>query len=102
MGLPRTWRPTQGQSGAGESPAGAAVMDNHSALVRHCLIHTGELPYACTECGRRFRQSSALVRHLRAHRGERPYVCGECGKAFGVRSALVRHQRALHSNIHTR
>lgn len=44
--------------------------------------HTGEKPFACQICDRRFARSDKLAIHMRTHTGEKPYVCSICGRAF--------------------
>ncbi|XP_018583465.1 zinc finger protein 501-like isoform X1 [Scleropages formosus] len=65
-------------------------------LKQHQLVHSGEKPYKCSGCGKSFSRSSNLKQHERIHTGEKPYKCGQCGKNFSQRSALQLHQ-AVHS-----
>ncbi|CAH3185491.1 unnamed protein product [Porites evermanni] len=93
-----TWNPskTEIQSGEGELPAKKPRKEhrcdtcgktftrpNYLITLEH--MHTGEKPYECTRCDKKFSDKSALNRHLKAHEKralQRTFTCGTCGETF--------------------
>lgn len=64
-------------------------------LKRHLLIHRGELPYACKECGVSYRQSQALLNHMNENHNQGPpeYACPDCDARFMSHRRLMNHRK---------
>lgn len=52
-------------------------------LVRHILIHSGDRPFQCTSCGRRFHRKDHLKNHLQVHNPNKIlHSCHICQKTY--------------------
>lgn len=69
-----------------------------SNIYNHMMRHTGEKPYPCNQCDKRFASKPQLKQHLLVHSGLKPFVCSVCAKAFNNLYNLQVHERIHKGN----
>lgn len=75
------------------SECGKCFRFNH-LLNKHIRNHTGDKPFSCTICEKKFIRKYELKNHmLTRHSSERPYQCPICGKGFGIKSRMNWHAK---------
>lgn len=50
--------------------------------------HTGETPFQCKICNKKFSQRANLSKHEKIHKNQREHQCKFCGKTFFERYYL--------------
>ncbi|XP_078279365.1 zinc finger and BTB domain-containing protein 8A.1-B-like isoform X2 [Rhinoraja longicauda] len=57
-----------------------------------------KVKFKCPFCTHTVKRKSDLKRHLRSHTGERPYSCNSCGKRFTRLEHLRNHHLSVHKS----
>lgn len=66
-------------------------------LIFYFCEFSGQKPFQCRFCERRFVENASLKAHIRTHTGQKPFVCNICGAQFFSGEALHSH-KAKHLN----
>ncbi|XP_065164204.1 transcription factor Zelda [Atheta coriaria] len=73
------------------------VFNKSCYLTQHNkTFHSGDKPFKCTRCGKRFSVDEQYQEHLAKHAGDKPHKCDLCPKQFNHKTDLRRHM-CLHT-----
>ncbi|CRL05641.1 CLUMA_CG018162, isoform A [Clunio marinus] len=73
------------------------VFNKSCYLTQHNkTFHSGDRPFKCHRCGKRFPCGASHEEHVAKHGGEKPFKCEVCPKQFNHKTDLRRHM-CLHS-----
>ncbi|XP_019967185.2 uncharacterized protein [Paralichthys olivaceus] len=77
-----------------ECPECGLVFKHYSVMEDHRRKHTDSTrSHLCTICGKTFKYSSLLHQHQYLHTGQKPFRCPECGKKFAFAQNMKAHCR---------
>ena len=57
-----------------------------------------EKKFACSYCGQAFTRKYDMEKHTRKHTGDKPYQCGICAKKFVQVGSLAVHMRGKNTS----
>ncbi|XP_050722158.1 zinc finger and SCAN domain-containing protein 2-like isoform X3 [Eriocheir sinensis] len=81
---------------SGEKPYICTMCPRKYALPRQLkehIRHHMNKTFGCTHCTKRFRSEAALQEHFNVHTGNRPYACDQCCKKFTSKHILKTHMK---------
>ena len=74
----------------------SSLVSSNPLLSSNSNSSSSKLRHECSHCGKRFPTPSKLQRHSLSHTGEKPFSCNVCMKKFSQMAHLRNHLRHAH------
>ena len=74
----------------------SSLISSNPLLSSNTSSNSSKLRHECSYCGKRFPTPSKLQRHSLSHTGEKPFSCNVCMKKFSQMAHLRNHLRHAH------
>ncbi|XP_055321203.1 gastrula zinc finger protein XlCGF8.2DB-like [Sitodiplosis mosellana] len=69
-------------------------------LVMHMRVHSGDKPFECEKCFKKFARNSALKNHMKFHAGPRPFRCSKCHERFVHQDERDLHEEQCNRRVY--
>ena len=63
------------------------------------IVILKEPNHTCFACPKAFTHKWMLDRHILTHTGEQPFACSICFRRFSLQASCLRHVRHVHKNV---
>ncbi|XP_055307794.1 gastrula zinc finger protein XlCGF52.1-like [Sitodiplosis mosellana] len=69
-------------------------------MVNHMRVHSGDKPFECEECSKKFVQKHNLNKHMKIHAGPRPFRCSKCHERFSDQDERDSHEEECNRRVY--
>ena len=75
------------------------ITTNSKSVDQGSVVILKEPTHACFACPKAFNHKWMLDRHILTHTGEQPFACSICLRRFSLQASCLRHVRHVHKDV---